>query len=183
MALIETTATTSSHDFEAPAAATTRGAVRPRVLILKQMMGWLGVAMAFSLGMNLLWWGLLSPDAHPDTVDQFDIPYGTAAAIASGTGFAFVPSRFALPPGGRLRIVNHDVVEHTIGTATIPPDAWAEISAPESGGFTCTVHPSGYIGIDLRERPSIFTMLLPTLLLGLPLGLLGGAAIVITKRI
>ena len=144
---------------------------------------WLGCAMLFSLALNGIWWGLLSPEARPESIVSFEIPAGTAEAIASGNGTAFVPSRIALPPDGRLRILNRDTAEHTIAGVTIPPGALADIAAPDGSGFTCTIHPSGYLNVDLVKRPPITAMALPTLLLGLPLGVIGGAAIVVTKRI
>jgi hypothetical protein len=95
------------------------------------------------------------------------IPAGTAAAIARGDPFAFVARRFELPPGGRLRVVNNDAVEHTVGSTAIPPGRSADVEASTSGQLTCTIHPAGHLDIQVEGRPPLPAMAALTVLITL----------------
>ena len=93
-----------------------------------------------------------------------------------------MPATLSLRPGGRLVVYNHDDAEHSVGNVVIPPGAVAEITAPEDGGgFACTIHPSGYI--SLTKKPSFVTTVVPALFVGLPIGLLAGAAAWVGQRL
>ncbi len=132
-------------------------------------------AFALSLGLNLIWWGLLRPDPPPE-VTEFVIEPGTAEAIANGQP-AFVPNSIQLLSGGYLLVRNNDYVPHQIAGVTLQPGEVAEIDAPsDNGQLTCTIHPSGYLGVQLKEKPPITTMLGPTAILtamlGIPLGVI-----------
>jgi hypothetical protein len=147
-------------------------------------LAWLGAAFAFGWVLAIIWWAVLSPQARADITDELIIPLGTADAIKSGSGGAFVPSQVSLRPGMRLVIVNQDTSEHTVGNAVIPPGATAELTPAEDGeGFYCTIHPSGFLGLNLTERPHFATTLVPALAIGLPLGLLSGVASWVGRRL
>jgi len=133
--------------------------------------------------MNLIWWGLISPDARRSEIDEVLIPRGTAEAIERGDAFAFLPNVYALPPGGKLRVINRDLASHTVGNVTVPPGATADVEAPASGQLVCTIHPAGYLDIQLKERPPLTTMILPAILLGVPMGLLAGAAVWVAQKL
>lgn len=148
--------------------------------------GWLpwiivGVATAWALG--AIWWMLLDP--APDTTDELVIPAGTAARVAEGEPSPFIPTALALAPGRKLRIVNHDVVSHRVGTAELPPGGTAVLEAPgDSGEFVCTVHPGGVIGFRVAGRASFLsTTAWPAAGLGIPAGLLIAFVVAITRRL
>jgi hypothetical protein len=137
----------------------------------------MAASLAFGWALAIVWWALLSPQAREEVSDQLIIPPGTAAAIRSGSGASFVPATVSLRPGSRLVVVNNDVEEHEVGNAVIPPGAVAELTAPPDGeGFYCTIHPSGFLGVELTERPGFASTFVPALLIGVPLGLMAGAA-------
>jgi hypothetical protein len=134
------------------------------------------------LAFNFIWWALLSPDARASAVEEVTIPAGTAAAIERGDAFPFLPQAYGLRDGGTLLVRNEDSAPHRVGTEVIPPGQSANITALAEGQLVCTVHPAGYLDIDLRERPAPTAMILPSLLLGLPLGLLAAATTWIIGR-
>jgi hypothetical protein len=141
-------------------------------------------ASAIGWTLGIVWWGVLSPDARRDIIDELVIPRGTAAAIASGTGFAFVPGQVALSPGSRLLIINEDEVDHTVADTVIPAGATAELSFDEeSQSYACSIHPSGFLGVRLTERPHFATTLVPAAFIGIPAGLTIGASIWIGRRL
>lgn len=145
-------------------------AVRPWLL-------WLGGAIAFGWALAIIWWAVLSPQAREEITDELIIPAGTADAIASGSSAAFVPGQVSLRPGSRLVVVNNDTAEHTVGNAVIPPGAVAELTPSEDGeGFYCTIHPSGFLGVNLTERPPFYSTIVPALAVGLPIGILAAVA-------
>ena len=120
---------------------------------------WLGAGLVLGLVFCAIWWALLANDLVPaDHVEALVIPAGTADAIMRGVPFAFVPERLSFPPGSRLRVVNHDSVQHSVGDATIPAGATADIEAAESGQLVCTIHPAGHLEIVLVGRPPIAGM-------------------------
>jgi plastocyanin len=138
---------------------------------------WLGAALLLGWLLAIAWWAFLSPEARESITDELVIPRGTAVSLRSGSPIAFVPAEVTLRPGDRLVVVNNDVEEHTIGNAVIPPGATAELSAPESGdGFYCTIHPTGFLGVKVAPRPHFLTTMVSALVVGVPLGLMAGAA-------
>jgi hypothetical protein len=173
-------------DFAGQAVAPGSGPSRSSRAIeeLKLWGGSLAFASAIGWILGIIWWGVLSPDARQAVVDELIIPPGTAAAIERGTGIAFVPGQVSLSPGSRLLVINNDSVQHTIGEYVIPPGATAELSFDEeSETFACTIHPSGFLGVNLRERPHFATTLVPAAFIGIPSGLTIGAGIWIGRRL
>ncbi len=144
-------------------------------LLFACLVGWI---------LGIVWWGVLSPDARKSTQDELIIPPGTAASIARGTGIAFVPGSLSLRTGTSLLVINNDSAEHKIGEYVIPPGATAEITMGENTDeFSCTIHPSGFLGINLTERPSFLTTLVPMAFIGIPAGLTIAACIWIGIRL
>jgi len=143
----------------------------PSALLLG--LAWIAVALAVSWVVMLAWWALLSPSAQASGTLEVVIPEGTAAAVAQGRPAPFVPRTLSLPKGGSLRVINNDLVEHDVGGYQVPAGRTATFQAPaaEGGTLTCTIHPSGYLSLNLTERPALPSTILPTLLLGLPAGI------------
>ncbi|MBA4181243.1 MAG: hypothetical protein C0506_11695 [Anaerolinea sp.] len=140
------------------------------------------LTLGFAFAMNLIWWSMLSPAANPG-VKEWVIPEGTAAAMESGGAFPFLPNAFSIPAGAKVLVVNRDVVDHQIGSQTIPARSTAALQGLADGSFSCTIHPSGALSITLNARPSIFSTIIPTLALGLPLTLMVGIAVSIVSRL
>lgn len=138
--------------------------------------------LVFAFAMNLIWWAMLSPAANPG-VKEWEIPEGTAAAMSSGGAFPFLPNVFSIRAGAKVLIRNRDVADHQIGSQTIPAKSTAELAGLANGSFSCTIHPSGALSITLDARPSIFSTIIPTLALGLPLTILVGFAMTIVTRL
>jgi plastocyanin len=134
----------------------------------KPWVAWASTGFAIGIMFCAIWWILLANDLAPlDHVEELVIPAGTADAIERGVPFAFVPDRFSLPPGGRLRVVNNDSVRHTVGEAEIPSGASADIEASESGQLVCTIHPSGHLDIGVESQPPVAGMALLVVVLSL----------------
>ena len=149
----------------------------------KPWLAWITGGLFLGWALAVIWWAVLSPNARPPSRDELTIPLGTAAAIASGQG-AFIPATVSLAPGGLLVVYNHDEVEHSVGNVVIPPGATAEITAPaENNKFACSIHPSRFLSMNLTKRPSFLTTVVPALLVGLPIGLMAGAAAWVGGRI
>ncbi len=143
----------------------------------------LSFAFVAAFAFNLVWWGLLSPEANAAQEAVITIPAGTAASVAGGATGVFLPG-LELAPGGTLRVQNDDVVDHTIGDYTIPAGKSISVSAPEaSAQFNCSITGSGVLGLHILKRPPLLSTLVPSALLGVPLGLLLAAAIVIASRL
>jgi hypothetical protein len=120
---------------------------------------------------SVAWWWLLAPINDAASTVEIDIPPGTAAAIARGETVSLVPDRLTLTRGGSVRVINRDSVDHTIGDLVVPSGGTATIR-PKSDATTlsCSAHPSGSLGLAPAVRPSLFEMVLPTFLIGLPIG-------------
>lgn len=146
--------------------------------------GWIGVALVGAWALNLIWWGLLSPAAQEPTSREIVIPDGTAEAVAKGYAFPFAANQLSVAPGGTLRVWNQDSVAHKIGPFEIPAGSKAEFVAPQdSSQLVCTIHPSGYLGVDVLRRPPLYETFLPAILIGLPIGLLIATAVKLTERL
>ena len=136
--------------------------------------GWAGAGAVVGVAFCALWWTLLANDLVPtDHVEELVIPNGTADAIKRGVPFAFVPDQFSFPPGSRLKVVNRDSVQHSIGAADIPAGTSADIEASESGQLVCTIHPSGHLDIALEGRPPVAGMAVVVVLLSLATATVG----------
>lgn len=141
-----------------------------------------GLTLGFAFAMNLIWWSMLSPAANPG-VKEWVIPEGTAAAMESGGAFPFLPNAFSIASGAKVFVLNRDVVDHQIGAQTIPAKSTAELQGLADGSFSCTIHPSGALSVTLNARPSIFSTIIPTLALGLPLTFVVGFALSVLSRL
>ncbi len=136
-------------------------------------MAWVAVSLAASWAIMLVWWALLSPSAQASDTLEIVIPEGTAAAVAQGRPAPFIPKSLSLAKGGSLRVINNDVVEHDVGGYQVAAGRTVTFDAKANadGTVSCSIHPSGYLSLDLTERPPLLSTIIPTLLLGLPAGI------------
>ena len=145
---------------------------------------WVGAGVAAAWALTMIWWALLEPNSVPDSAEVLVIPMGTADAVAAGDEAPFIPNSLSLGRSGKLIVHNEDVVEHSVGAWVIPPGGSAEIVAPEDAGqVSCTIHPGGFLGVTLDERPPVTSTIIPSLLLGLPIGLVMGFAAFVGGRL
>lgn len=121
----------------------------------------LGIGLVLGIGLDVAWWVVVAhPLASARGGDEVVIPAGTAEALRVGAPFAFAPSRFTIPAGGRLRVINRDSVPHTVGSTVIPPGASADVEASASGELLCSIHPKGHLAITLGTSPPLSGMIL-----------------------
>ena len=134
--------------------------------------------------LNFVWWWLLPPARTVELV----IPPGTAGYISSGEAVGAIPDELTLRRGDRLLIVNNDSVVHEVGSALAAPGRSTRVEV--TNGFlgrdarlTCSIHPSGAIGLSNVARPPLLATLLPSLIAGVPLSLALILAIVIASQL
>ena len=144
----------------------------------------IGAALVAAFALNMVWWALLSPEAQVDDEVTIVIPEGTAASVAGGGGSVFIRPSLELSPAGTLKIVNNDTVEHTVGDYKIPAGESKSITAPEaSEQFNCSISSSGTIGFHILKRPPLLSTVIPSVLLGAPLGAVLAIAILVASRL
>jgi len=117
---------------------------------------------------------------QPQRVD-FIIPQGTAELVKQGQAVPSIPAKWIFVQGDVLAIRNDDVVNHELGPFWIPSQTTLNVplDKAESYSYLCTAHPSGAIGLEVRPRDSLLMTLIPTLAMGLPMGI----ALVIIGRV
>lgn len=143
-----------------------------------------GVALAG--GLSGASWLLLSerPSRSPGQID-LTIPPGTAALVRTSTVPSVIPSSLTFVHGDTLVVRNQDSVDHLIGPFRVPAGETVTIdierASPER--FSCTIHPTGYLGVVVQRRTEPQSLLWPTLIIGLPLGTVFAAVQAIAMRI
>jgi hypothetical protein len=103
---------------------------------------------------------------------EFVIPAGTAERVAAGEAVPSIPAKESFIVGDVLVLRNEDGANHQLGPFWIPAGTTLTIPLERAASFdyVCTIHPSGYFGLEVRPQNSILLTLVPTLLLGIPLG-------------
>ncbi len=112
---------------------------------------------------------------------EYVIPEGTAARVQAGEAVPSIPTKSVFIVGDVLALRNEDVTNHQIGPFWIPAKTTLTIPLERASNYNylCTIHPSGYIGLEVRPSDSLLLTLIPTLGLGLPMG----AAFAIIARV
>ena len=147
---------------------------------------WTLAGVVFFAAISAIWWGLLEPQSGGGDLDtEIVIPEGTAQRIEAGEPAPFIPNVLSLPPGGKLTVINEDTVVHRLGGSTIAPGEVVVVQAEgDEGEFVCSFHPGGALGFSVGGRgPLLATILLPTLILGVPSGLLTGLVVSVARRL
>ncbi|MFQ5967693.1 MAG: hypothetical protein ACE5MI_08790 [Acidimicrobiia bacterium] len=112
------------------------------------------------------------------TTHELVIPPGTQERIAAGENALALPPTWSFYADDELVLLNQDLVPHRIGPWVVGPNSTLSIILqPRLGGpFLCSLHPAGEIALDIQPRTFNWRLTAaPTLLLGLPLGLLAVA--------
>lgn len=113
--------------------------------------------------------GARAPELH-----VLEIPAGTGQRIAAGEDPLAIPSSWSFMADDTLRLVNHDDVDHWIGSLRAPALATAEHQLrPDLGGsLFCSIHPSRAIEIRVETRDFDWLLtVIPAAALGPAVGL------------
>ncbi|GAB4329213.1 MAG: hypothetical protein Kow0010_13410 [Dehalococcoidia bacterium] len=145
---------------------------------------WVLLGMAFFATMSLIWWSLLDP-GNTDRVEEIVVPPGTAERIRTGQPVDFLPATVELSGSRQLRVINRDDVAHSVAGQRVFPGETVTITAEGADGeLICSFHPGGALAFSVEGRGSLIeTVTVPTLILGLPVGLLLAVAIGVAKKI
>ena len=111
------------------------------------------------------------PTRSPRSV-EIVISRGTAARIAAGETSSPIPQDLSLVRGDVLVVRNEDVVDHRFGPFVVPSGQTVSVPQQEAGtsSLICTFHPSGGLGLTIKNPNNPLWVLFPTLMLGLPFG-------------
>jgi hypothetical protein len=144
---------------------------------------WLGAGCALGLALSIAWAVLIEP-AVDNEVSDLVIPKGTAQAIAGGQPSPFIPAALSLGTSRELRVHNEDDVAHRIGTYLILPGTTTVIKPdPVGNSLTCSLHPSGSLGVQVAGTPGVGWIIALAVLSGLPFGFLFGLISLVTRRL
>jgi hypothetical protein len=119
----------------------------------------------------LAWWMFGGVLRAPQRIEMV-IPTGTSERVAAGEAVPSIPAKSRFVVGDVLVFRNDDAANHQIGPFWIPAGTTVTVPLEQVSTFSylCTVHPSGYIGLEVQSRDSLLRTLFPTLVLGVPLG-------------
>ncbi len=113
--------------------------------------------------------GSREPTSH-----TVDIPPGSFELIAQGENPLDIPPSWTFYADDTLILDNRDDVPHTLGNWVVPPNTIQafELQPAYGGFFTCSLHPSGAITLNIQPRDYDFSIIaLPTFGFGIALGL------------
>lgn len=136
------------------------------------------------LGLALAWTFIVTPLVEQGKSTDLVIPAGTAAAVSAGKPANFIPTQLLLGTNGKIHVVNNDVVNHIVAGKTVRAHSSTTI---KTGGdishLTCSLSPSGEIGVGFTRPPGPLDIFLMSTVVGLPIGALFGLIIVIAKKL
>lgn len=144
---------------------------------------WVFLGMAFFAVMSVIWWSLLDPAENG--IEEIVVPPGTAERIQAGQPVDFLPATVQLSGSRQLRVINRDDVAHSVAGQRVFPGETVTITAEGADGeLICSFHPGGALAFTVDGRGGLFeTVAIPTLLLGLPVGLLTAIAVGVARKI
>ena len=109
----------------------------------------------------------------PETF-ELTIPAGTGERLAAGGTAPSIPSRLQFREGDRFVVHNNDTVIHQLGATSIAPGTSVDVPLGASAfrsQFVCSFHSAGQIDLDVAAREPPMSLLIASLIVGLPLGL------------
>jgi len=142
------------------------------------------VCCAASLALSLALWLAMERERGADQATLVIAP-GTADAIAKGLPVE-APSEVDLRRGGKLTIVNQDIVVHQVAWESVPPGETVVLEVPEGEGaltFDCTTHPGGSLGIASAHPMPFWQAVAGALAAGAFLGVVLAGVTTITGRL
>lgn len=104
---------------------------------------------------------------------EYVIPAGTAARVKAGGNLDTIPDHAVFVVGDQLVFHNEDNVTHEIGPFRVPAQTTATVTLRDAvyNNYACSVHPSNTISLEVRAPSSLLWTMLPTVVLGVPIGL------------
>lgn len=89
------------------------------------------------------------------------IPLGSTVLIESGENPLEIPPTWLFNTEDTLRIENRDDVPHTLGEWRVPPQTIEtfELLSTSSGTFPSTLHPSGFVTVEVEPRDFVFSFI------------------------
>ena len=171
--------------LQAPAARL----LRIRLRLSPRLLQWVA-CMAAGIGLagfiSTAAWIALSdgPLRDPENV-EVRIPAGTAEAIERGAAVSPIPANLRFVQGDSLVLRNEDSVPHTVGSYSVGPGTTLTLplGRASSSSLLCSFHPQGSIALDVRPRTSPLMVLWPTLIIGIPLGIVLAVVVEVTRRL
>jgi hypothetical protein len=90
-----------------------------------------------------------------------DVPPGSSTLIAAGENPLEIPPTWTFNTEDTLRIENRDDVTHTLGDWTVSPGTIEtfELLSTSSGTVPSTLHPSGFVTLDVQPRDFVFSFI------------------------
>lgn len=107
----------------------------------------------------------------PRTI-EYVIPTGSAQRVAAGENIETIPAKTIFVVGDTLVLNNQDDADHQIGPFWVPAHSTSStvLLTPSFTNYYCSVHSNKTIGWEVQPQHSLTLTLLPTIVLGLPLG-------------
>jgi hypothetical protein len=116
---------------------------------------------------------------------EYVIPAGTAQRVAAGEAVPSLPAKWVFVAGDVLALRNEDEANHQFGPFWIPAGTTLTVPLERASTYSylCTLHPGGAVGLEVLPRNSWLRTLVPTLLLGVPIGGVLAVAVRVAGRL
>ncbi|MGI9666896.1 MAG: hypothetical protein ACR2N2_07345 [Acidimicrobiia bacterium] len=117
---------------------------------------------------------IYTDDTRDPTTHTIEIPPGSYELIEQGENPLEVPPTWTFYADDTLVLDNRDSVAHSLGNWVIPPNTIQafEMQPAYGGLFTCSLHPSGAITLNIQPRDYDFALIaFPTFGFGLAVGI------------
>lgn len=117
---------------------------------------------------------LYTEDSRQPTVHTLVIPAGAYDLIEQGENPLEIPPTWSFLADDTLVLDNQDDITHVLGAWTVPPNTIRsfELQPAYGGFFTCSLHPSGAITLNIEPRDYDFRLIAATTFgFGLSVGL------------
>jgi hypothetical protein len=87
-------------------------------------------------------------------IHRYEIPAGTAAALARGEPVDILPADLRLGLRDTVVVVNRDAVAHQVGPLRVAPGEEVSRRADRLTSFSgfCSLHPAGRLDIEIAHR-------------------------------
>lgn len=145
---------------------------------------WVAGSVLLMTALGFLWWAFLSP-GDGGGISAITIPEATAARIAAGEPTIGIPSDIVIVRSGVLRVINRDVVSHTLGGSVVDAGGTREVTTSEKRGeLASSFNASGSLAYTVVGRGSLFlTVIVLGVVFGLPMGVVVAVAVAVGRGI
>lgn len=130
---------------------------------------------------------LIYTDGSRDpTVHVLEIPAGSWELIEQGENPLEIPPTWSFYADDTLVLDNQDDIAHTLGNWYVPPNTIRrfELQPAYGGFFTCSLHPSGGVTLDIQPRDYDFAFIaLPVFGFGIAIGIILWIGLNVTRSL